>query len=1234
MPTYVEREADHRLFSELLERHYCFLLTARQMGKSSLIVRTRDRLRMYGIAAATLDITVMGKGTTQQQWYFGHADEIARELGLSERWESWWEEEDGLGDAQRFGRFLTDFVLEEIGSDVVIFIDEIDSTIGLPYSDDYFALIRAMFNRRAQDPKLQRLTFVLVGVAAPADLIKDPQRTPFNIGQRIDLADFTLPEADALLQGLAPEHELARRLLERVLYWTGGHPYLTQRTCEAVATWAERQWDPARVPVIVDDCIKEIFFGAGRRSADSNLQVISMRLERADNRSTGPLLSTYRRVLRGERVADDDRDPIKIGLKLSGLVVPGPAGLMVRNRIYATVFDETWLDGVTGEFSSLATVSAEPEYDVFVSYSANDSRWVADALVPALQAAGLKVVSDIELLPGAEWDRELTRLRETSRFFLPVLSPDWVHSRWAQEEFALMSDRVGKIVPVLLRPTEVPLFLRTIQFADFTNPDQQSKSMQILLRALGGKAVEWSPSLATSAAKARSIEGDEKARLRERCTREQLLRLTAALFPELLDQIDHDTSHAAIASRIVDQAARTERLPSLRDAIDAGLLTPRVAVSADGQDMATSPLAVVIMPFGRKSDVDGRLHDFDRVYSELIRPALSEAGFVAVRVDEWGLLGDFRVDALQALALADLVVADISIDNANVWYMLGVRHSLRARGVVLLQRDTGAQRGPFDVYTDRRLAYPALEETSTVVEAQFVATLTAMARASAYGGESRRPVSPVFLKLHKLREPDWDVLVGDARTSALAQTLDDLHTRIRVAYGLRRGADLLVWAKEAPVAALRGEAAFAAGEVIRRTQSFAFALEQYDEALAVDQGHRGAMAGRVRCLERLQRFEEARDACRAWLDEHPNDAELWAAWGSVDKWAWVAGGLRDLKLLRSALAHYREAARVDSAIPAYAGSNAVVLWHVLRHLTGNNSEHESMKRIELGVRAALGAREGEDDPRSALMLANLDLLHAAPAKIGQAYRQAVARFDKGTVSLGFVRENLEMLERVAFRPPAVKAAVAALRDVEAIAAGPRPKAIAFFGHTIDVPSRPVPRFPSVAQASVAAAIDRVLGNIGASSADVGIAMGCNGGDLLFAEACVRRAMQVELLLPMAEDAFVSRYVAVAGEDWRRRFYIVKANASVAVRVQPQELRPLAGPPDSDAAWARNTKWLKSSAFAHGPENSHLLLLWESSIDLRSSGRIAATAMEFQQRTGKPVTFIDPQSGDCSLSSTP
>src|SRR5436305_8704786 len=235
---YVARAADEDLYSALHRGAICYVLTSRQMGKSSLMVRTAARLREEGFSITVLDLTGLGQNLSSEQWYNGLLERIAQQLELEDELEEFWHQHSRLGAMQRWMAAVRQVVLSRCPGKVVIFVDEIDAVRSLPFcADEFFAGIRELHNRRSHDSELNRLTFCLLGVATPSDLIRDTRTTPFNIGRRIELRDFTPAEASPLAIGLEvgdlgtpgrPEKE-AKALLGRVLYWTGGHPYLTQR---------------------------------------------------------------------------------------------------------------------------------------------------------------------------------------------------------------------------------------------------------------------------------------------------------------------------------------------------------------------------------------------------------------------------------------------------------------------------------------------------------------------------------------------------------------------------------------------------------------------------------------------------------------------------------------------------------------------------------------------------------------------------------------------------------------------------------------------------------------------------------------------------------------------------------------------------------------------------------------------------------------------------------------------
>lgn len=327
---YIPRKADDELLAYCRASEFAFILSSRQVGKSSLMVRTARQLESENIGSVIIDLSGIGVKISADQWYLGILNVIAKKLKLKTDLFAWWAEGAGLGPAQQMTNFFSDVLLKEVSQPVVLFFDEIDSTLSIPFADDFFAALRSVYNARSTTPEFKRLSFVMIGVATPSDLIADDKRTPFNIGHRVDLTDFTPEEAQPLAG------TLGREVLGWIFHWTGGHPYLTQSLCAHLSKATEEITETS-----VAEAVTQLFSGERGRQ-DNNLQFVrDMLTKRAPDIQR--VLKTYKDVRSGKKVTDDERSIPKAHLKISGVVRRADKHLQTRNRIYERAFDLAWV---------------------------------------------------------------------------------------------------------------------------------------------------------------------------------------------------------------------------------------------------------------------------------------------------------------------------------------------------------------------------------------------------------------------------------------------------------------------------------------------------------------------------------------------------------------------------------------------------------------------------------------------------------------------------------------------------------------------------------------------------------------------------------------------------------------------------------------------------------------------------------------------------------------------------
>ena len=649
--------------------------------------------------------------------------------------------------------------------------------------------------------------------------------------------------------------------------------------------------------------------------------------------------------------------------------------------------------------------------------------------------------------------------------------------------------------------------------------------------------------------------------------------------------------------------------------------------------------AFIVRPFGAKDvQIGGARHkiDFDRVEEQLILPALNAIGIQGGTTTEIVEQGNIREDMFRMLVTAELVLADVSIHNANVFYELGIRHGLRAQDTFLLRANL--DKYPFDLATDRYLVYDTDDPAATVKE------LTRALRATLV---SKRVDSPVYQVLPSLRPPD---------PSDLHVVPRDFVEAVDRSRSSRYRGDLRILAYEARDFEWGVEGLRTVGRAQVKVQAWRGAKETFEWLLELRQEDVEANQKLAEIYQKLSELEEphARADCLARSSQaiqrvidvqgttRTDRAEAHALQGRNIKARWVQRFAK--KPTPEARAIALRSPGLTEALEAFAsgfqqdlnhfssGVNAMSLLRIRLDLASapelrevwldmfddeedaafELTECESQFRqlsgaVALSLQASRNALQKQWNPnpdeqlKTALSEASVAFLTGhRPRTAAQRYREAL--IDATTFSVGAVREQLAIFDQLQVRPEFVKEVSAALDEASsaiapdtASTAAILGRVILFTGHMIDRPGRSTPRFPPTtgAEREARRLIDEA---VGAECQDetgtvVGVAGGACGGDLLFHEVCESRGIRSQVYLPLPKGPFAANSVQHGGAKWVERYERLLDHLKTREMSNTTDLPPWLQGRDY-SIWHRHNLWLLFNALSMNAHSLTLIALWD------------------------------------------
>lgn len=635
----------------------------------------------------------------------------------------------------------------------------------------------------------------------------------------------------------------------------------------------------------------------------------------------------------------------------------------------------------------------------------------------------------------------------------------------------------------------------------------------------------------------------------------------------------------------------------------------------------------IIRGFGKKKDSKGNEIDFDRVHTELIEPAMRRCkltGGTTATVED---AGNIRADMFALILEADVVICDITVHNANVFYELGVRHALRKKHTVLIKGDPSADTTPFDLSTDRYFKYEVANPGAVV---------DALVRAIECGLRSARETdSPIFLMLPTLAEANPSEvtvvpldLIEEVERAESAGDKGWLRVIAEDLKGMRFERDGLRCVARAQWSLKDLDGAQANWELLRKAK---------DDDIEANLALANLYERQYRENKRESLLEASNQAIRKVLDnerctraqrsealalEGRNLKTLWRGRlsGATDA-ATARQKALDARVLQS-YQSYRAAFECDLNA-FYPGLAALQMGHVLRLLAdlpgwrnlfrGNKVQADRAKQdLEndlpalTHVVAAAVKRAREQGPVADRLWADIaeaDLLfltvpdeewQADASVIVQAYRDSIPASKR--FAWDATRGQLELFGQLGLRAELVRAVLQAFGGPAVAKSEQREHLVVFTGHAIDADGAR-PRFPAQAEGKARALIGTELGKLKEQALAEGqkltvLASAAPGADILAHEICTELGLRSRLCLPMPADD-VARVAFAAADHWRSRFLaVVKAHEREVLQMSDSAELPRWLQGRSIDPWERGNRWVLRTAQSWGAQRVTLFALWD------------------------------------------